>query len=178
MHARIAAAIKEARGKRPAQWLADRTAELGYPITRAQIANYETGRKKTLDIAELVVIAAALGTSPVALVYPGPYNEKVEVVPGREAWGFNAVQWFSALEWLGILTLPDGRTYKRTALDAREDWRIATGAINDWRRFKELEDAQAALILRGDFERDQKQIELYDKQIGEMRRTLGIGSDA
>jgi transcriptional regulator with XRE-family HTH domain len=56
----MAAAIKSARASRSAQWLADETERLGYPISRAAIANYESGRKKGLDVAELLVLAAAL----------------------------------------------------------------------------------------------------------------------
>lgn len=80
-HLRIAEGVRRARGARSAQWLADRTADLGHPITRAQIANYESGRKKTLDITELLVIAAALEVPPVVLIYPDLPDADVEVLP-------------------------------------------------------------------------------------------------
>lgn len=97
-HSRIAAAIKAARGKqRSAQWLADRTGELGYPITRAQIANYESGRKQSLDIAELVVIAAALDLSPAQLIFPGLVDGLVEVLPDRTITSASALEWFSGM---------------------------------------------------------------------------------
>lgn len=95
MHARIARAIKGARGERSAQWLADRTVDLGFPITRAQIANYESGRKKGLDIAELVVIAAALDVPPVALLYPDLPDGEVERLPGDLGSSAAAVWWFT-----------------------------------------------------------------------------------
>jgi transcriptional regulator with XRE-family HTH domain len=95
MHARIAVAIKEARGKRSAQWLADQTAELGYPITRAQIANYESGRKKGLDVAELVVLAAALDVPPIALLYPALPDGPVEWLPGVYFPSHVVAEWFS-----------------------------------------------------------------------------------
>lgn len=82
-HARIAATIKALRGSRSQQWLADRTAELGYPITRAQIANCESGRKQALDIAELIVIAEALGTSPAAIVSGSLDGDSIEYLPGQ-----------------------------------------------------------------------------------------------
>ena len=47
LHARIARAIRTARqGRLSAQQLADETERLGYGISRSQIANYESGRKK------------------------------------------------------------------------------------------------------------------------------------
>jgi len=84
IHQRIAEAIRRAREaqKLSAQQLADETQRLGYPITRSQIANYESGRKRRLDVAEITVLAAALNTSPVALLYPGPYDKEIEVLPG------------------------------------------------------------------------------------------------
>ena len=58
LHARIAQAIRTNRhGRLSAQQLADETERLGYGISRSQIANYESGRKKSLDVAELLVIA-------------------------------------------------------------------------------------------------------------------------
>ncbi|MEX3771675.1 XRE family transcriptional regulator, partial [Mycolicibacterium fortuitum] len=58
LHRRVAAAIKAARASRSAQWLSDETERLGFPISRAAIANYESGRKKGLDLTELLVLAA------------------------------------------------------------------------------------------------------------------------
>ena len=71
-HQRIAEAIKRGRGRRmTGHELADATARLGYPITRSQIANYESGRKQGLDVVELLVIAAALDVAPLELLFPG-----------------------------------------------------------------------------------------------------------
>ncbi|MDO3177737.1 helix-turn-helix domain-containing protein [Mycobacteroides abscessus] len=92
VHQRIADAIKKARGKRSAQWLADRTGELGHPISRAQIANYESGRKKGLDVVELVVLAAALEIPPLWLLVPSIFGS-VEVLPDREVGGTTALGW-------------------------------------------------------------------------------------
>ena len=95
MHARVADAIKK---RRPgsAQDLADKTAELGYPISRAQIANYESGRKKNLDIAELLILAAALDIPPVLLLFPSFPVGTVELLPDdREATGYQAVRWLA-----------------------------------------------------------------------------------
>lgn len=95
MHQRIANGIKQARGTRSAQWLADRTAELGQPVSRSQIANYENGRKKGLDVAELTIIAAALGVPPVALMYPNLPDGEVERIPGEVVTATAATRWFS-----------------------------------------------------------------------------------
>ena len=108
VHQRAAEAIRTARKVKgmSAQELADETERLGYPISRSQIANYESGRKHSLDIAELLVIAAALDTAPVALLFPGPYQNQVRYFPkSRELPEIWAAQWFSGLVY-GISDVP------------------------------------------------------------------------
>lgn len=84
LHQRIAKAIKQARQSQyTAQQLADKTAQLGYPISRSQIANYESGRKQTLDVTELLVLAHALNIPALSLLFPGHWNDTIEVVPGN-----------------------------------------------------------------------------------------------
>jgi hypothetical protein len=92
---RLAARIQRLRGRRSGQWLSDRTAELGYRVSRAVISDLETGRRRYLTTAELSVIAAALDVAPVALLYPGPYDEAVEALPDVTIPKRWAVQWFS-----------------------------------------------------------------------------------
>lgn len=95
IHARIASAIKNARANHSAQWLADETERLGYPISRAAIANYESGRKKGLDVAELLILAGALRIPPLAMLFPQLPNGPVEVLPDMETSSWNAAAWFS-----------------------------------------------------------------------------------
>jgi transcriptional regulator with XRE-family HTH domain len=96
LHQRIAEAIKDARqGRLTGQQLADGTERLGYPITRSQIANYESGRKQSLDVAELIVLAAALGVPPVALLFPHLPDSDVEVLPGQVMSSADAMRWFT-----------------------------------------------------------------------------------
>lgn len=163
MHARIAGAIKAARGKRSAQWLADRTSDLGYPITRAQIANYESGRKKNLDIAELVVIAAALNTSPVNLVFPGPYDAQVEAVPREIVTEFQAAQWFSGFDsyvWYDEI----GQVGDRE--DEWNEWRSNTSTLDQWRELNDL------IAMRNDMD-NPGHIAALNRQIKSICERLG-----
>ncbi len=82
VNARIARAIKHARGDRSAQVIADETARLGFPITRDTIANIENGRKRSVDVPELIVLAKALGIPPLRLIYPDLVDAPVEALPG------------------------------------------------------------------------------------------------
>lgn len=68
--------------RRSAQWLADKTGELGYQVSRTTISDLENGRRRYVTTAELVVLALALDTAPIALMYPGPYfDRKIRLAP-------------------------------------------------------------------------------------------------
>jgi len=134
---RTALEVRRLRGKRTAQWLAGRTEELGYPLTRAVISDIEVGRRRYVTTSELIVMAAALNTSPVNLVYPGPYDAVVEVLPNSEDRPeFAAAQWFSGFD-----------TYIRgDELDPEvgdrgneyDEWLVNTEMLQLWRELNEL----------------------------------------
>lgn len=81
-----------------AQQLAQRCGDIGVPIHRTTITKIENGRPR-FDLGELVVLAEALKTAPLALLYPGPYSDaadlRVEVLPGQEVSPQVAAAWFS-----------------------------------------------------------------------------------
>jgi transcriptional regulator with XRE-family HTH domain len=65
-----------------AQQLSERCAEVGMPIQRSVLANMESGRRTTVTIAEILVLAAALEIPPVSLIYPVGYEVTFEGLPG------------------------------------------------------------------------------------------------
>ncbi len=67
-----------------AQDLADRCEELGHPIPRNVIANMESGRRATLPLVDVIVLAAALETYPVCLIFPVGYVERAQELPFQE----------------------------------------------------------------------------------------------
>lgn len=97
---RIGTEVRRLRGKRSAQSISQRTAELGCEVSRAVISDLEVGRRRYVTVTELVVLALALETAPVALMYPHPYWEEIEAWPTKalppvpKVW---AAQWFSGL---------------------------------------------------------------------------------
>ncbi|ETD34080.1 helix-turn-helix domain-containing protein [Williamsia muralis] len=101
---RVGREVRRLRGKDHAKMsaagLADRTAALGHPVSRSVIADLEIGRKKSLDVAELLVLAQALQVAPVQLVYPDLPKGDVEVLPGRYVESHEALQWFSGVSAL------------------------------------------------------------------------------
>ncbi|MGW0626052.1 helix-turn-helix domain-containing protein [Streptomyces sp. NPDC002758] len=93
----IADEVKRYRRMRgmSAQQLSDACAELGHPIARSVIANFESGRRPTISVAEVLVFARALGVPPVLLLYPLGRVEDVEVLPGNVQRTSAAVDWFT-----------------------------------------------------------------------------------
>lgn len=141
---RFGSAAKEVRGKRSAQWLSDRTAELGQRISPTVIAKLDSGhRGNVLHVWEVVLIAQALNVPPVALLYPDLIDGPVEIVPGVEVPTNDAIQWFT-----GERPLTLGGDLEK--MD-REELRSARAAIEEARRnaigldvMRELRAAQRA----------------------------------
>jgi len=77
--------------------LSRRTAELGYPITRGTIAKIESNlRSGKVDVAEALVLSAALDIPPVLLLFPQFSTDGGgKVLPGVFASDDDAVHWMS-----------------------------------------------------------------------------------
>lgn len=77
--------------------LADRTVELGHPVTRQALVNLEGGRKGTLSIDDLFVIAHALAVNPLYLVFdPLQMGRPLEVLPDLTVPEWEAFRWASS----------------------------------------------------------------------------------
>ena len=84
--------------------LAQKTKQIGHEVTRSVIANIETGRRETVTVQDIAVLAAALGVPPVALLYDvsGP---RVAALPGQEMDAIEAEEWWSGHHGAGIVRL-------------------------------------------------------------------------
>ncbi|MFJ3093606.1 helix-turn-helix domain-containing protein [Streptomyces hydrogenans] len=78
-----------------AQALADRCAELGHPLDRTVIAKLEKGLRQSVTVADLVVLANALGVSPTALVVPIDQDTTVRILPNHDVPAYDAMTWFT-----------------------------------------------------------------------------------
>jgi transcriptional regulator with XRE-family HTH domain len=85
--------------------LAERTKQLGYPITRVAITKIEgNSRSGKLDVAELSVLAAALDVAPLELLFPGEADSPVERLPDKTVPTAHAASWFADRpDWLDSL---------------------------------------------------------------------------
>jgi transcriptional regulator with XRE-family HTH domain len=83
--------------KMTANELSTRTAELGYPVSRPAIAKIEGNlRSGKIDVAEVLVLAAALDVPPVLLLFPQVSTEGGGyVLPSLFTKDDEAVRWIS-----------------------------------------------------------------------------------
>ena len=78
-----------------AQQLADACDKIGYPIPRSVLANLESGRRETISVPELLVLAHALDVAPILLLFPLGIEDVAEVRPGTWASTWDAAEWFA-----------------------------------------------------------------------------------
>lgn len=87
-------ALRRAQAGLSVQALAGRCAELGLPLGRVTISKLELGMRQTLNIGELLVLAAALDVPPVLLICPVGQEDSMEALPGQELSPWDAAKWF------------------------------------------------------------------------------------
>ena len=92
----IAGEVRRYRKERglSGQQLAERCSQLGLEISRATITDLENGRRVSVTVAELLVLAQALAISPLLLVIPLARQDSVEILPGRDVEAWDAARWW------------------------------------------------------------------------------------
>jgi len=84
--ATVASEVRRRRREKgwSAQDLADQCERLGLPIPRNVIANMESGRRASLPLVDVMVLAAALETYPVCLIFPVGYVDQTQELPFQD----------------------------------------------------------------------------------------------
>ena len=77
-----------------AQELADRTTTLGHEVKRSVISDMEIGRRPTVALPDIFVLARALSVPPIALIAPAASGSAIEVLAG------DAVDTWAAVDWI------------------------------------------------------------------------------
>lgn len=92
--ATVASQMRKYRRERKisTQRLAVMTAELGMEIPRSVLANFESGRRETVTVAELLILAYALDVTPAMLLIP---SGEAEILPGITWPSEKAAHWLS-----------------------------------------------------------------------------------
>lgn len=101
-----------------AQELADECGALGHAIPRNVIANMESGRRASLPLVDVMVLAQALGTNPICLIYPIGYVAEIQRLPYEDRIApWKAMCWFIAKDD-GYLTDRDMLRYQGEHISA------------------------------------------------------------
>ncbi|WP_082960566.1 MULTISPECIES: helix-turn-helix domain-containing protein [unclassified Mycobacterium] len=152
-----------------AQQLAERCKDLGVPIHRTTITKIENGRSR-FDLGELIVLAVALNTSPVGLVYPGPYEGLVDITPSVRVTEFQAAQWFS-----GLRPALEDDTNASDAARLRAGYRKSMETLAVLRTIDELQARKAKVVPTGKELTDEQRAEnaFLDRQIDRWLASLG-----
>ncbi len=163
-----------------AQQLSERCAELGYPIPRSTITNLEIGRKESISIQEVAILAKALGIPPLSLVFPIGRERTVELLPGTEVPTWLAAQWFTGEGPFPAALLDGGwgantddmRAWKggaplyfRQLRTLREQWDRARGRARQARQEGSSEDVEFTEQMLRDAE---DQLRRYRGQMRQM----------
>jgi transcriptional regulator with XRE-family HTH domain len=106
--------VKRLREERKwsAQRLSDECKKLGLDLSRATISDLENHRRTHFGIPELLVMARALGVSPLRLLFRVGIEAEAEVLPGDVRSPFRSAQWFAGLGPYpepgddGVVTIP------------------------------------------------------------------------
>ncbi|MFE7130363.1 helix-turn-helix domain-containing protein [Streptomyces sp. NPDC057638] len=123
-----------------AQQLSDRCAELGLPMARSVLANFESGRRPTVSVPEWLVLAKALGVAPVALLCPVAEEGEVEIVPGHAIPPYAAMQWVTGEGPLAYraVNVPEGESPFGVSLAAIEEWQDDRAGLMSYRALEDL----------------------------------------
>ncbi|MDH6679253.1 transcriptional regulator with XRE-family HTH domain [Rhodococcus sp. LBL1] len=157
--------------------LADRTEKLGYPITRGTIAKIEGNhRAGKLDLAELVVLAAALSVPPVLLLYPVATTERdIEFLPELRCSDVSATQWFAGEKSIATddpeasgrtNELMDALQRARRLADLRADLGVAERAEWLMRHGKRITEGGRDREITG------ADVETAEKHVAELRQQI------
>ncbi|WP_051798392.1 hypothetical protein [Streptomyces sp. NRRL S-337] len=135
-----------------AQDLADACAEIGYPIPRNVIANMESGRRAVLSLVEVMVLAKALRTPPICLLYPIGYVDQFRQLPSQEG-----VSPWQGMAWFTGNT--DDRDTKHSMLSRfrahARDQRVALAALEGEKRERWNAETSATHAERDEAQRAQ-----------------------
>jgi hypothetical protein len=107
---------------------------------------------QNVSTAELAVLARALDTAPVALLYPPPYQGEIEVLPGQTSTTWSAAEWFSGMSdgAAAGASADDAEAYDRNLAPLRAAARISELTARKQRLMDALvgadEAVQAAML--------------------------------
>jgi transcriptional regulator with XRE-family HTH domain len=160
-----------------AQQLAQRTAELGYPVTRVAISKIE-GNKRAgkFDVAELLVLGQALEIPPALLLFPDYPDGPVQGLPGNERKSVEGVWWFSGTRartgasGVDLVKLVEQRADIMWELNKLDQMLMEIMLTNP-------KDAQATEAVKRQIQLSERQLEILEADIRRAKDELWGGTE-
>lgn len=123
------------------KWSAERLAaeceRVGMRIERSVLANLENQRRISIAVAEVIVLAKALGVPPAVLLYPVGDTESVEVLPGRTVPPWAALKWFAGSSPLNKSDLDAPELAPRNVdINEFKEYMAGTQQLERYRRYE------------------------------------------
>ena len=140
-----------------AQQVADECEKRGLPIKRSVLANLESGRRTTLSVPELLILADVLGVPPIVLLFPLGYVSRVRVLPGAAATPEQAMGWFG-----GTLVHADDPASGENSVVLFSQHAYAVSSWQEARRLAERRRRDAVSSLAGSRQPAATQAEEYE----------------
>ena len=131
----FAARVRQYRTDRgwSARVLAEKCQEAGLKWERDVVANLESGRRTTVTLDELLILALVLNVPPILLVTPLGTKDEQQVAPDVRAAPWDVYRWF-----LGEIADPRGDEF--AAAEAKSNWSKAREPIRLYQKFYERID--------------------------------------
>lgn len=169
---------RKARGM-SAQQVADACSALGYPLQRSVLANFESGRRATVTVAELLVLAKVLGVAPILLIYPLGTEPTTEALPGEHRRVWDALKWFTgSASFPAADADPRPDPFKGTPEDDRA-WGVNSAALmlhenHDHQVVSWLwENGRVELVKNEDHLQDiRKRLADIERELAQLRKTM------
>lgn len=78
-----------------ARGLAEKTEQLGFKVSRSGISELENKARRSVSVAEWLILARALEVAPVVLLMPDYPDGATQYLPGHHAMGYEVADWIT-----------------------------------------------------------------------------------
>ncbi len=113
------------------------------PIARSVLANLESGRRDSISVAEILVLARALRVPPALLIVPLGREETAEILPGRQVATWPAFMWLGGDIWSGAANGQTTLALGTPGWAEIELFRDHEYALNEWSsNLRDLKNAE------------------------------------
>ncbi|MFD4183972.1 helix-turn-helix domain-containing protein [Rhodococcus sp. NPDC058514] len=156
--------------KMSAQTLANVTAELGHEVPRSVLANMESGRRSSVPLVDVLVLAEALRVPPALIVFGLGDGATAEALPGQQIATPDAVRWWNGERGPLLPVVDKGRVSDVTRTRAeRATYEVLDMYRGHWQLIDEIRSTTAWIRRSTSKPRWERQREYAEQELAELR---------